>query len=212
MAKKLGRIKKPAAGEFKTGRKLFFVPLVFTPIKAEPDFLELINAYWEQAQAHLENLEGKLARVSRVYHELIASGGEEGVKAIEGLSAGGYRIIKSMLGRGAKLQPIEDGDLLGEFMDWGRCLAVGLQSQKVFAAVYQSYLEAQKKRNELIARRIDETLKGDEVGLMLMREGHQVQFPPDIQVFYVAPPGLDEISRWLRESEARSQAPKSEGA
>jgi hypothetical protein len=208
MAKKLGRIKKPSAGEFKTGRKLFFVPLIFTPIKAKPDFLELINAYWEQAQAQLENLEGKLARVSRVYHELIASGGEEGAKAIKGISTGGHQIVKRILDRGARLQPIEDGDLLGEFMDWGRCLAVGLQSQKVFAAVYQSYLEAQKSRNELIARRIDETLKGDEVGLMLMREGHQVQFPPDIQVFYVAPPGLDEISRWLREGETRSQAPK----
>lgn len=212
MAKKLGRIKKPAAGEFKAGRKLFFVPLVFTPIKAEPDFLELVASYWKQVQAQLGNLEEKLARVSRVYHELIASGGEEGVKAIEELSAGSHRIVKSILDRGAELQPIEDGDLLGEFMDWGRCLAVGLQSQKVFAQVYQSYLEAQKKRNDLIARRIDETLKGDEVGLMLMREGHQVQFPPDIQVFYVAPPGLDEISRWLREHETRSQAPKNEGA
>jgi hypothetical protein len=32
-----------------------------------------------------------------------------------------------------------------------------------------------------------------------MREGHQVQFPSDIQVFYVAPPSLDEIKRWLKE-------------
>lgn len=87
-----------------------------------------------------------------------------------------------------------------------------MQSQKVFAEVYQSYLEVQKRRNELIARRIDETLKGNEIGVMLMREGHQVQFPPDIQVFYVAPPGLDEIKRWLRERETRSQAPKSEDA
>ena len=34
---------------------------------------------------------------------------------------------------------------------------------------------------------------------MFIREGHQVQFPSDIQVFYVAPPALDEIKRWLRD-------------
>lgn len=211
MGKKLGKMKKPSAGEFKAGRKLFFVPLIFTPIKAEPDFLKLIDSYWQQAQAQLENLEEKLARVSRVYHELITSGGEEGSKAIEELSAGGHRIVKNSLDRGAELQLIEDGDLLREFMDWSRCLAVGLQNQKVFAEVYQSYLEVQKRRNDLIARRIDETLKDDEVGVMLMREGHQVQFPSDIQVFYVAPPGLDEIRRWLRDRETRSQSPKSKG-
>jgi len=40
---------------------------------------------------------------------------------------------------------------------------------------------------------------------VLMREGHQVQFPLDIQVFYVAPPGLDEVKRWLRDPEAKAQ-------
>jgi guanylate kinase len=34
-----------------------------------------------------------------------------------------------------------------------------------------------------------------------MRENHQLQFPTDIQIIYVAPPALDEIKRWLREQE-----------
>ena len=44
-----------------------------------------------------------------------------------------------------------------------------------------------------------------------MREGHQVQFPVDIQVFYVAPPGLDEIKRWVRERESEGQGQSSQG-
>ncbi len=40
-----------------------------------------------------------------------------------------------------------------------------------------------------------------------MREGHQVQFPTDIEVFYVAPPGLDEIKRWIRAREEEPQTP-----
>ena len=62
-----------------------------------------------------------------------------------------------------------------------------------------------------MARQIDETLKSDEIGILLMREGHQVQFPVDIQVFYVAPPGLDEIKRWVRERESEGQGRSSQG-
>ena len=35
---------------------------------------------------------------------------------------------------------------------------------------------------------------------------HQVQFPPDIEVFYVAPPALDEIKRWFRTRDEEYQA------
>ena len=37
-----------------------------------------------------------------------------------------------------------------------------------------------------------------------MRENHQVQFPADIQVFYISPPALDDIKRWLREREQKA--------
>ena len=84
-------------------------------------------------------------------------------------------------------------------------MAIGLQNQEVFAKVYGFYAAASKKRNEYIAKRIDETLEADETGILFMREGHQVQFPSDIQVFYVAPPALDEIKRWLRDRETKSQ-------
>ncbi len=205
MAKKLGKVKKPSAKKFKKGRKLFFLPLIFTPVKPEPDFQELLKKYWEQAQAQINSLEEKLAQVKKVYHEWISAGGEEGIKAIEALDAGSKQIVKVILEKEAEIQPIEDKSLLNEFIDWSRCLSVGLSSQKVFSQVYQSYIEVQKKRNGQIAKRIDETLKSDEIGLLVMREGHQVQFPSDIQVFYVAPPSLDEIRRWLREREARAQ-------
>jgi hypothetical protein len=36
-----------------------------------------------------------------------------------------------------------------------------------------------------------------------------VQFPQDIEVFSVAPPVLDEIHRWLRESSSRDKGDKS---
>ncbi|MFA5451739.1 MAG: hypothetical protein WC231_07095, partial [Dehalococcoidales bacterium] len=47
----------------------------------------------------------------------------------------------------------------------------------------------------------------DEIGLLIVTENHRIQFPPDIEVFYVAPPALDEYKRWLRRQE---ESPKKE--
>ena len=82
---------------------------------------------------------------------------------------------------------------------------IGLQNQKVIGQIYESYLEAVKKRNEYITTKIDETLQKDETGILIMRENHQLQFPTDIQIIYVAPPALDEIKRWLRERENKAE-------
>ena len=210
MSEELGKIEKPSAEEFEVGRKLFFVPLLFMPQEPPSDFLEMVNRYWDQVRAQLANLEAKLSQVNMIYHELIPLGGEDGAKAIEALNKGSYEIVKAWWDKGAELQPIEDSELLTEFMDWNRCLAIGLRSQQVFAKVYESYAEAQKRRNEHIAKQIDETLKNDQTGILLMREGHQVQFPSDMQVFYVAPPALDEIKRWLRARETETQSRSSE--
>lgn len=206
MAEELGKIEKPAAEEFKKGRKLYFVPLIYPGVESPEEYIEKFNRYWEQVEKQIGELGSKLGRINRIYHELIPAGGEDGSKAIEELNDKSHKIIKACLGKGAQLEAVEESDLLTEFLDWSRCMVIGLQNQKVFSRVYESYLEVSKKRNEYIASKIDETLKDDEIGILLMRENHQVQFPQDLQVFYVAPPALDEIKRWLREREAKSEA------
>jgi len=204
MAEELGKIEKPLAEDFQKGRKLYFVPLIYRGVESTKEYLEKFNKYWEQVEKQIRELEAKLGKITRIYHELIPAGGEDGSKAIKEVNDKGYEIIQTCLIKGAQLEAVEEVELLTEFMDWGRCLMIGLQNQKVLTRVYESYTEIGKKRNEYIASKIDETLKADEIGILLMRENHQVQFPSDIQVFYVAPPALDEIKRWLRERESKS--------
>jgi hypothetical protein len=211
MAQELGKIEKPSAEEYRAARKLFFVPLLFTPRQLEGELFEKVFKYWDQVESQLSNLELKLGIVKKVYHELVPVGGEEGSKIIEELNSTSYGIVKARVDKGAQLEPLEDADLLTESMDWTKCLAVGLQNQKVFDKVYEAYLQAQTKRNEHIAKMINDTLKEGEVGILLMREGHQVQFPADIEVFYVSPPGLDEIKRWLRTREVEAEKEAGEG-
>ena len=206
MAKKLGKIEKPSAEEFKKGRKLYFVPLLYYGKESPTEYQEKFNKYWGQVENQMSDLKLKLGKVNKIYHELVPVGGDDGIKVIKELNNKSYQIIKDGLDKDAQLEATEDSNLLTEFMDWSRCLVVGLQNRKVFTKVSESYTEASKNRNEHIARQIDETLKADEIGVLFMREGHQVQFPSDIQVFYVAPPALDEIRRWLRDRETKPQA------
>ncbi len=203
MSEELGKIEKPLIEDLKGGRKLYFVPLIYCGAESPADYLEKYNKYWSQVEEQISDLELKLGAVNRIYHELIPIGSEEGSRALKELNDKSYQIIKARLDKGARLEVIEESDLLMEFMDWNRCLAVGLQNQKVFTTVYKSYIEASEKRNKYISGQINETLKAEEIGVLFMREGHQVQFPPDIQVFYITPPALDEINRWLRDREVR---------
>ncbi|MFC1938356.1 hypothetical protein ACFLWH_01705, partial [Chloroflexota bacterium] len=146
-----------------------------------------------------------------IYHELIPSTGEDGIKALKDLNEKSCQIAESRVAKGSQLEVIEDTELLTEFMDWSRCLSIGLQNQKVVKKVYESYTEASKNRDEFISKHLNETLKADEIGILFMREGHKVTFPTDIEVFYVSPPALDEIKRWLRNREAQhSHADKDE--
>ena len=40
----------------------------------------------------------------------------------------------------------------------------------------------------------------------MISERHQVQFPSDIEVFYVSPPALDDYRRWLQKWMEQQQA------
>jgi hypothetical protein len=205
MSEELGKIEKPEVTEFKEGRKLYFVPVVYSGRESPADFREKFNRYWNQVENQMGALELKLGTIARVYHELIPVAGEEGIKAIKELNEKCYEVVSNRLAKGAQLEAIEEDELLKEMMDYGRCLAIGLQSQQVFSRIYKAYTEVSQKRNDYIAQQIDQTLKEDEIGILFMREGHQVQFAPDIQVFYISPPALDEIKRWLRDQEGQKE-------
>ena len=204
MAEELGKIEKPPVENYKKGRKIIFVPVIYLVEGLPEDYIEKFNRYWEQVEQHIAELTSKLGEVNIIYHELIAASGEEGATSLKELNNQGYKIAKACMDKKARLESMEDADLLTEFMDWSRCLMIGLQNPKVISKIYNSYMEVGKKRNEWIAKKIDETLKTDEIGIVLMRENHQVQFPADIQVFYISPPALDDIKRWLRERERKA--------
>ncbi len=205
MAEELGRIEKPEAKEFKAPRKLYVIPLIFAGIESPEEYREKSARYWMQVSEQILSQESAIGKVTRVYHESIVLGGEEGLRILERWNAESYRIVKQKVEDGAVLEVTETADLADESMDWERLLLLGFYSRKVADTVAGFFREASKNRFEHISKRIAETLKEGDVALLFMREGHAVQYPPDTDVFSVAPPALDEIHRWLRERAQRRE-------
>jgi len=199
MSEQLGKIERLEAERFKQGKKIYLVPLVYSREDAPDEYKEKCTRYWQQVTEQLTNLVSKIGRVNQVYHESIFHPGEDGMKAMKRLNPSSYQIAKTQFDNGAMFETVEEEELFEEVMDWQRCLMLGFISDKVASKVSEFYVEAAKKRNEFIAKKISETLKDDEAGLLFIREEHSVQFPVDIEVFSVFPPALDEIHRWQRD-------------
>jgi len=198
MPEPLGKIEKPEARSYGGSRKLIYVPLVLVAPNPDKTLSDLIDLFWQEAAGQVDNLAAGLGKIGKIFHELLERE-ESLLEALGAMNSGSLAMVKKLMEAGTAVQIIEQTDTLHEFMDWSRCLAVGLQSAAAFETVYQNYVKTQQRRNELLAGRIDQALKENEIGLLLLREGHQIQHAADIQVFYVAPPSLDAIHRHLRE-------------
>ena len=202
MAEELGKITKPEAGQFVNKRKLYLIPLLYSWNEAPPEYTEMFERYWVQVREHIDNLESKMGTVNRIYHESISVGGEEGLNILEKINPLSFAIIKDKCDSGAQVEALEDREMVEEAMDWERHLLMGFISQTVARIVSENYTDASKKRYEYIGTKLDETFKENEAALIFIREDHHVQFPPDIEVFSVAPPALNELQRWVRDRSA----------
>ena len=213
MVPELGKINKPETASFKHSRKLFLVPLIYSSKDAPREYVEKFELYWQQVNEHIENLETKLGNINRIYHESITANDENSLLIMERLNPKSSQIVKNKATKGAKIEVIEDRQLAEEYMDWERCLLIGLLSDAVIKKVSESYIDAARKRYEHISKRIDKTLQADEIAILFIREGSVIQFSKDIEVFSVAPPALDEIYRWLRsrpmQNESENESPTS---
>ena len=198
MTEQLGRIERPEAERFQGKRKLLLIPLVYGAPEQLQEGQTLLQKYWVQMQSQVESLESRLGRVKRIFHENIAEGAEEGLVRLQAMDERSYRFVQSKCRSKAVLEATEDEGVLLEVVDLQRCLMLPLLSSRLTAKLHEWYFEGMNRRYEHIGKRIDESLGKNEVGLLLIGERHQVQFPQDVEVFYVSPPALDEYRRWFQ--------------
>ena len=197
MTTPLSQMPKPESGQYKDRRKLFLVPTFPMGDNVPEDGKNVLERYWSEVRDHIHNLERSLGSVAHVYHEAVYEEGEEGLKMVEVMNPQGYSFVQALCQSTGRLEATDDVELLQEATDWQRCISIGLSSVKVMTTALESFRKATDGRFEHIASRIDETMQEREAGVLFIREDHKVQFRSDIQVFYVAPPALDALKRWI---------------
>jgi hypothetical protein len=201
MTETLGKITKPSADKFKKDRKLYCVPLIINIKDAPTEYQEKYNLYWEQVAEHINGLE-KAGKVNKIYHEAIPYPGEEGLEAIKQLNEKSYQLTKTKTEQGAKLEALEDKELFNEYTDWLMALSVVGRSKKVADKILEYYRDASDRRDEHVTKQINETLKEGEAGMLIMSDEYrmhiQTQLPPDIQIFLVRPPALNDIQQLIQ--------------
>ncbi len=206
MAQELGRIQRPSAGQYDGRRKLLLVPLVYGPQADNPEGATVLQNYWDQMQTQVAALETALGGLQHIYHESLTVGGEEGLEQLGAADQRSHGFITSKTKSGAVLEATEDMDVLLETLDLQRCMMVPLASTSVASKLQEWHSDSNRQRYEHIANQIDSTLGENETGLLMISERHQVQFPSDIEVFYVSPPALDEYRRWFQNWLEQQQA------
>ncbi len=60
MTEQVGKIEKPPAEDFKQGKKLYLVPLLYSSEDAPSEYKEKCSCYWQQVIEQLSNLESKI--------------------------------------------------------------------------------------------------------------------------------------------------------
>jgi hypothetical protein len=199
------QIPKPEAGQYEGRRKLYLVPLFLISPGASDEGKEVFERFWTEVRDHIHNLERSLGNVSHVYHEAVYKSGDEGLKMAEEINPLGGSFINVLCQSTAAMEATEDLSLLEESSDWQRCISIGLASAKVMTLAVDGFRQATDARYEHVRVSIDQTLKEGESGVLFIREDHKVQFPPDVQVFYIAPPALNALKRWI-DDQARTAA------
>ncbi len=212
MTTPLTQMPKPEAAQFSAKRKLFLVPIFLFPPDLPEEASRLLERYWSEVRDHIQNLERTLGGVKYVFHETIYADGEEGMRMVDAINPFGGTFIRAMCSAGASLESTEDRAVVEEHSDWQRCLSIGLMSEKVMNLAMTGIQETTQQRFEHIGKRISDTLSDNDAGVLFISEGHTVQFPSDIQVFFVAPPALDAVKRWISDQMRAFSQPQSDGA
>ena len=82
MATPITQMPKPDAGQYSGERKLFLVPSFMMPPTLPEDGQALLDGYWSEVRDHVGSLSRSLGQVSRVYHELVHEGGDNGLEGV----------------------------------------------------------------------------------------------------------------------------------
>ena len=194
----LGRIEKPPLESFAGKRKIYAVRSVYLPQNPHEEYKSLFHEYWDEVSVQIERLEAA-GKIRKIFCEHIVSAEEDALDAFSRVNERAGHLIRKMMEEGATALPLETEEIYGPLLDWRNCLQV-VRTRKVFEQVLDFYTELINIRFQYIIDVIEKNLAEDEASLLILREEDRLrlQFPDDIEVFFVTPPSYDGILKWIR--------------
>jgi len=151
---------------------------------------ETISGFWDVISDYFDYIGACNRKKMKIYQDGMIAEREVGKKIIEeGIKSGSknYELVLRLVNRGAVLVKTEEFKLVKEELD--RLLAITKAkstSKKLFAFIKYKIIKNKllKKRDKFISKRIDKTLKDDEVGILFLGAYHYIKnrLPKDIQI------------------------------
>lgn len=212
----LGKIEKPYASEFKEKRKLYVVPVF--PFEDVASQLRIetakIERFWGEVREKIEHFISTYGNIDIIYVEGVE---EVSIEFFEryGKDSNHYKLIKSLLDRGAKIKGIDKEEHLKRskllFEEYSRSFLPEIKEMhegfygKDFEGWRKYLADRIQEINELMSKTASNIIKDMPVhanAVLIITEGRDIEFPEGVDVFQIRPPAFDDLVRTIREKHA----------
>jgi len=150
-------------------RMLFLVPRMYT----ENEFKDLASTipqdfgpktfeFWSYVEDKLKVFVGK---IQRVYRDQICEGGEKALTYLSSVDRENFLIVKKLVDGGAVFEATEDSMLVAECASWFDAV----KHNPLDRISLEMLQETVSDRGSYVSRRIDETLKDEETGVLFLK-------------------------------------------
>jgi hypothetical protein len=142
------------------------------------DFRPRTLEFWNYVEDKLRAFVGK---VQRVYRDEICQGGEEAIAYLSALQSENLVIIKKLVDNSAVFEATEDPMLVAESASW----AETVKNNPLDTISLEMYQETMRERDNYVSRRIDETLRAEETGVLFIKPGRTIDLDGRVKIIKV---------------------------
>jgi hypothetical protein len=190
-------------------RTIFIIPKMFTEeelrrVASElpDDFAQKQKEFWEYVRDRLNTQRN----VRKLYYDsLVISEREKALELIRQNHAECYNLVEQFVQAGATLEATEDPILIQEALSWASMLHEG----KTDFATQEMLVKNMIDRDKYIARRISESLKQEESGILFLAPARRIDeyLPSDMRVIKIQPfDPADYLNSWIVSLSLKSKA------
>lgn len=215
----LGKIEKPEAKSFVSKRKLYVVPtLPFEELALQLELdTALFERFWSEVKEKIDHFVSNYGNVNMLYVEGINEDESVSLDFFEkyGKESSHYKLIKSLVGKGAAIKGIEKGEYVKRskllfdeysksFLPEIKELYEGFYGRNIDFDGWRNYLVkrilgTQEEMSKLASKIMGEALGENGSGVLVITDQRPLEFPENTDVFQIRPPAFDDITRSIRE-------------